>query len=152
MSTAKTMARDAVRAFNKNVLNPAMRRLAGTRHFYASAVHHTGRRSGKHYVTPVVAFRVTDGFLIPLPYGSHTDWLLNVRAEAGASLRFKGETFAITSPTVIDASFATIDLPPTRRKVFQWFGVKEFLHLNQTALADAPTPAGDAQHHLSAAE
>ncbi|HEX9177712.1 MAG TPA: hypothetical protein VF874_17100, partial [Mycobacterium sp.] len=45
---------DAVRQFNKAVLNPAMLRMAGSKHWYASVVHHLGRMSGKPYSTPVV--------------------------------------------------------------------------------------------------
>ncbi|GFG50325.1 hypothetical protein MAGR_17660 [Mycolicibacterium agri] len=43
--------RDAIRMFNKHVLNPAMLHLAGRKHFYAGVIRHTGRRSGKRYTT-----------------------------------------------------------------------------------------------------
>src|SRR5215218_6462770 len=59
---------NAVRTFNKHVFNPAMVRLAGRRHWYAAAIRHKGRRSGKEYATPVVAELVEDGFIVPLPY------------------------------------------------------------------------------------
>lgn len=135
MSIEKTAARDTVRVFNKHVLNPAVLRLAGRKHFYASAIQHTGRRSGRHYVTPVAATRVTDGFLVPLPYGAHTDWLRNLMAEPQSSLRFQGETFTVSSPTVIDAAAAKAELPPNRRRVMERFGIAKFLHLN---VAQAP--------------
>nr|WP_324679268.1 hypothetical protein [Mycobacterium sp. 663a-19] len=66
---------NAVRASNRHLLNPLMLRLAGHTHWYAAAIRHTGRRSGKQYATPVVAERVPDGFVIPLPYGTRVDWL-----------------------------------------------------------------------------
>ena len=62
--------RDAVRAFNKHVLNPVMLHFALHKHFYAGVVRHIGRRSGKPYVTPAVVDRVADGFILPLAYGS----------------------------------------------------------------------------------
>lgn len=138
MSLEKTAARDAVRVFNKYVLNPAVLRLAGSKHFYASTIKHSGRRSGRHYVTPVVALRVADGFVVPLPYGTHTDWLRNLQAESSGSLRFHGENFAVTSPTVIDAATAAAELPPNRRRVFKQFGIRQFVHLNPVAPAGAP--------------
>ena len=49
---------DNVRAFNKRLLNPLMLRLAGRKYWYASVIEHTGRRSGKHYATPVATERV----------------------------------------------------------------------------------------------
>lgn len=130
MSIEKTAARDAVRVFNKHVLNPAMLRMAGSRHFYASAIQHTGRRSGKHYVTPVMAIRVADGFLVPLPYGAHTDWLRNVEAMGHSNLRFHGEDFEVTAPAVIDAATAAAEMPANRRKVYKRLGVQQFVHLN----------------------
>lgn len=70
MLTARAHAprrRHFVRTFNKHILNPMMPAVAGRRHWYAAALHHTGRRSGRHYTTPVVAQPVPDGFVIPLP-------------------------------------------------------------------------------------
>ena len=132
MSIEKTAARDTVRVFNKHVLNPAVMRLAGRKHFYAAAIQHTGRSSGRHYVTPVAATRVADGFVVPLPYGPHTDWLRNLQAERHGSLRFHGQTFAVSSPTVIDAANATAELPPNRRWIMKALGMQNFVHLNVT--------------------
>ena len=84
--------RDEVRAFNKRLLNPAMMKLAGRRHWYAAVIRHKGRRSGREYATPVVAVPVAaDAFIIPLPYGEGVDWLKNVLAAKRATLESKGE-------------------------------------------------------------
>jgi hypothetical protein len=45
-------------------------------------VQHLGRRSGQSYRTPVLAFPTDEGYVSPLPYGTDTDWCLNV-LEAG---------------------------------------------------------------------
>ena len=68
-----TPLKKAVRVFNKHLLNPAMLHLAGRKHWYAAVIRHTGRRSGSHYATPVVADGVADGFILPLPYGTGVD-------------------------------------------------------------------------------
>ncbi|MET0474521.1 MAG: nitroreductase [Mycobacterium sp.] len=138
MSIEKTAARDTVRVLNKHIVNPAVLRLAGRKHFYASAIRHTGRLSGKHYVTPVAANRVADGFIVPLPYGAHTDWLRNLVAEQHGTLQFHGETFTVRSPVVIDAVTASAELPPNRRRVMKRLGVQEFVHLNTTEASDDP--------------
>lgn len=143
MTIEKTVARDAIRVFNKHLLNPAILRLAGRRHFYASAIRHTGRRTGKPYVTPVVATRVTDGFVIPLPYGSHTDWLRNLEVAPTASLRFHGETLTVTSPVVIDAATATAKLPPDQRRTFRRLGIRQFVHLTPANPTTATSGADD---------
>jgi hypothetical protein len=60
---------DAVRRFNKKFLNPMMMRFAGADHWYASVVHHEGRKSGKAYTTPIWAVAADSHFYIPLPMG-----------------------------------------------------------------------------------
>lgn len=91
----KAPVRDAVRTFNKCVLNRAMLHLAGRKHWYAAVIRHSGRRSAKSYATPVVADRVTDGFIVPLPYGTSVDWLCNMQAAGRASVTVNGKTYII---------------------------------------------------------
>jgi deazaflavin-dependent oxidoreductase (nitroreductase family) len=122
-----TSIRDTVRVFNKHVLNPAMLQLAGRKHWYAAIIRHTGRRSQKTYATPVVADRVADGFIIPLPYGPHVDWLRNVLAADTATLQVSGRTYVVVHPQVIDAATAAPQLQPRRRRSFQRFGIGSFM-------------------------
>ncbi|MFC3777690.1 nitroreductase [Mycolicibacterium holsaticum] len=122
-----TRARDMVRTFNKYVLNPVMLHFAGRRHWYAAAIRHTGRRSGKHYATPVIADPVPDGFVIPLPYGTDVDWLRNVMAAAGATLTVRGDTFDVIEPTIVDAATAAPQLSQRRREAWQRLGIDSYL-------------------------
>ena len=128
MST-RQVRRNRVRTFNKFILNPAMLRFAGHKYFYASALRHTGRRSGKEYVTPVVAERAGKEFVIPLPYGRDVDWVLNTKAAGKASITAGGRTFEVTSPEVIDAAAVVGLIPANHRRVNRWAGVKEYLKL-----------------------
>ena len=121
---------NAVRIFNKHVLNPVMMNLAGRKHWYAAVIRHTGRRSAKSYATPVVADRVADGFILPLPYGTGVDWLRNVLAAERATLTVGGETFDVVAPKVIDAATALPQLSPRRRRAFQRFGIDNFVKVS----------------------
>jgi len=129
--TNDTMAplRDAVRSFNKYFLNPAMLHLAGRKHWYAGVIRHSGRRSGRSYVTPVVADRVADGFIVPLPYGTAVDWLRNVRAAGAAILTVGGQTYDVVSPEIIDAAAALPQLSERRRRAFARFGIESYVKL-----------------------
>lgn len=118
---------DNVRAFNKRLLNPLMLRLAGRKYWYASVIEHTGRRSGKHYATPVATERVPDGFVIPLPYGVGVDWLRNVLAAGSATIRAHGQSFRVVQPEIISAEAAAPQLRPQRRRIYDLFGVKNYL-------------------------
>ncbi|MGX9791153.1 nitroreductase [Mycobacterium sp. MMS18-G62] len=128
MSTDTTSRfRDAVRAFNKRVLNPAMMHLAGRKHWYAAVIRHTGRRSGKSYATPVVADRVTDGFILPLPYGVGVDWLRNVVAAGSATITADGQTYDVVEPEIIDAGAALPQMSERRRRALSRFGIEDYL-------------------------
>lgn len=120
---------DGVRQLNKHVLNPAMIRLASGKHGSAAVIEHTGRRSGKTYATPVAALRVADGFVIPLPYGTRVDWLRNVLAAGGATIRVHRETYELSQPKIIDTATAVSLLSASRRRTFSGFGIKNFLKI-----------------------
>ena len=120
---------NSVRGINKRLLNPLMIRLAGRKHWYASVVEHTGRRSGKHYATPVVVERVPDGFVIPLPYGVGVDWLRNVVAAGHANVRTQGQRYRVVQPEIISAEAATPQLRPDRLRTYHLFGVKNYLQV-----------------------
>jgi deazaflavin-dependent oxidoreductase (nitroreductase family) len=124
---SKLAARDAVRTFNKRVLNPVMLHLAGRPHFYAAVIRHSGRRSGKSYATPVVANRITSGFIVPLPYGTGVDWLRNVRAAGHATITIDGRTYPVANPEIIDAATAGPQLSPRCRRAFERFGIGDFV-------------------------
>ena len=80
-----------IRRFNRAILNPLMLRVADRFHgTYPAVVHHVGRRSGRRYRTPVVAQPIRGGFVIPLPYGTDTDWCRNVRAAGHFTHRASG--------------------------------------------------------------
>ena len=133
-----TSVRDTVRVFNKYLLNPAMLRLAGRKHWYAAAIRHTGRRSGKSYTTPVVADRVADGFIVPLPYGTHVDWLRNVLTADRATIQVSGQTYEVAHPKIIDTFSAAPQLPLGRRRTFQRLGIDDFMKVEL-----APTAHND---------
>jgi deazaflavin-dependent oxidoreductase (nitroreductase family) len=128
MSTyTKPQVRNAVRRFNKHFLNPAMMFLAGRRYWYAAVIEHTGRKSGKHYATPVVAVPVPDGLVVPLPYGTDVDWLRNVLAAGSATITNKGKTYHAVRPEVVDAARVEPQLPAPRRRVFHAFDVDSYV-------------------------
>ncbi|MFD5246105.1 nitroreductase/quinone reductase family protein [Amycolatopsis sp. NPDC058340] len=121
---------DAVRAFNKRVLNPVMLRMAGRRHWYTAVLRHTGRRSGKSYATPVVANRTENGFIIPLPYGTEVDWLRNMRTAGHATIDLKGDSYEVVNPTIVDAAIALPQVSPGRRRAWRFFGIQHYVQVS----------------------
>ncbi|OBH10220.1 MULTISPECIES: nitroreductase family deazaflavin-dependent oxidoreductase [unclassified Mycobacterium] len=125
---------NAIRTSNKYLLNPLMLRLAGRKNWYAAAIEHTGRRSGKVYSTPVVAERIDDGFVIPLPYGTDVDWLQNIRAAGRATISSHGEKYEVVHPEIIDAAEALPLLSASRRRTFERVGIEAYVRVK-----DQPT-------------
>lgn len=141
MSPTRTRIPDhPVRRFNKYVLNPLMLRLAGRPHWYASVLHHVGRRTGRRYATPVVALPVDGGFVVPLPYGADTDWIRNVLHAGRASITRAGHDHEVTAPVVVDAAAVRGTIPAARSRAFDRFGVTEFLRVRVAPSDGDPGP------------
>lgn len=120
-------ARDTIRRFNRRVLNPLMLRRAGRRGWYASTIETVGRRSGRHYLTPVVAEPVVGGFVIPLPYGAEVDWLKNAEAAREADVRHSDVVYRVTRFRILTAEEAAPLLEARSRRIYGLFGVELFL-------------------------
>ncbi|MGO9155834.1 nitroreductase family deazaflavin-dependent oxidoreductase [Mycobacterium sp.] len=129
---------DIVRVLNKHVGNPAMMPMSGRKHYFASVIEHTGRRSGKHYATPVVTDRTADGFIVGLPYGTEVDWLRNVLAAGRATIRCGGQTYDVVGPQVIDAASAKPLLSAKYRRRFGWLPIANYVKFNS-----APSPSAE---------
>ena len=82
---------------------PISRPLSGRRGMRIWAiVHHEGRRSGTAYATPVAIGRSRDGFVIPIPFGDATQWVRNVQAAGGCTVRWNGRDYVTIQPQIID--------------------------------------------------
>jgi deazaflavin-dependent oxidoreductase (nitroreductase family) len=44
------------------------------------ALYHKGRKSGREYATPLCMVTTPEGYISPASFGSHTDWLRNLKA------------------------------------------------------------------------
>jgi deazaflavin-dependent oxidoreductase (nitroreductase family) len=120
------------------VLNPAIRRLAGRPHFQMAAlVRHAGRRSGRQYVTPVGAMLTGKTIVIPLTFGTESDWSRNVRAAGGCSIKLGGTDYDAVAPEVLSAAKARPVIRAAyggwQRGMFRMLGIKQFLLLRVAA-------------------
>ncbi|MDI6102462.1 nitroreductase family deazaflavin-dependent oxidoreductase [Actinoplanes sp. NEAU-A12] len=86
---------------------PVAAALAGRRWFPLWAVvHHRGRKSGRDLTVPVAIVTTPEGYIINLPFGAGTNWVRNVLAAGGCTLRWKGADLRATDPRIIDAASA----------------------------------------------
>ena len=93
-----------VARFNKRVTNRIQRLYAWLIPPWAIVLHR-GRRSGRQYRTPILAFRRGRTLVVALVYGEEADWLRNVRDVGGRVIR-AGRTFIVGPPEVIETRAA----------------------------------------------
>lgn len=82
-------------------LDPVLRPVAPWIPTFA-VMTHRGRTSGRLYRTPINAFRRGDAYLFFLTYGADVDWVKNVLAAGGCSLRIRRHDVALVDPELIE--------------------------------------------------
>jgi len=99
--------------FNKKVTNRIQGLWAPWLPPWAVIVH-KGRKSGREYHTPVLAFRSGPHLAIILFYGDQAEWLRNVLAAGGADIRRAGRVGRLSNPRVLDGTDPSLR-PSVRR-------------------------------------
>ncbi len=79
-----------IAVINKHVTNRFILLFAGWLPPFA-IVNHRGRRSGRRYRTPILAFPTDTGFVFALTYGRNVDWVRNLMASDSGRLKYKGD-------------------------------------------------------------
>ncbi len=101
--------------------------LAGRRFSPYALLRHTGRRSGRTYVTPLRAYPFGDGFVLTLSYGPDVDWCHNIMASGTCVLTWKGQEYALEKPELLPISEAWEAYSLSTRLVIGAGGVKQCL-------------------------
>ena len=97
-----------------------------------AVLEHRGRRSGRRYRTPVLAFRVDGGYLVALLYGANSDWARNVLAAGSCALQRGGRRVEVGSPRMLDISQGMALLPALMRPAVRLLRVTRVLRLSTT--------------------
>lgn len=119
---------DRMARVNRRIMNPLIQTFAGWLPPLAIIVHR-GRRSGKEYHTPVMAFPAGGEVVIALTYGVNRDWVRNVRVAGGCDLIRSGHRYTLTDPRLGRGSDQQRFLPYPIRLMLRFQGVTEFLWL-----------------------
>lgn len=125
----------ALARFNRRVTNPILGRLAGRVPPFV-LVEHRGRRSGRRYTTPVLAFRRGRDWVFALTYGSRTDWVQNVLAADACRLKAPGGWRDLTAPRLLQGAEWRRLVPPAVRAALTLAHVDEFLRLTEAPRAE----------------
>jgi len=92
-----------------------------------SIVRHVGRTSGRAYQNPVSAYPLGDGFVIPVLYGTQSQWVRNVMAAGRFTLRTKGRDYLLERPELIAPAQALAAYPALLRRIMRSQQIQSFV-------------------------
>jgi deazaflavin-dependent oxidoreductase (nitroreductase family) len=92
-------------------------------------VRHRGRRTGRAYATPVLAFGTEDGLVVGVLYGTGSDWVRNVLASDGAEVKWHGQSRPYEQARLISNEEGLATVPGVIRGPFRLLGVRNFVRL-----------------------
>lgn len=112
---------------NKRFLNKALVHLAGVGPFVE--VEHVGRRSGRVFRTPIMAFRDGSTITIALTYGPDVDWLKNLRAAGGGRMHVGRQLVTLGAPRRLSTTSGRARMPFAVRHMLSLMRVPDFVEL-----------------------
>ena len=123
------------RVFVRRIANPFVLALglAGGRRSLWGVMEVRGRRSGAVRRNPVVPHVIGDIVLIPMSYGPEVDWVKNVLAAGGGTLRYKRRDWRLVEPRLVSFGSAAARLPVRLAASYERMRVDAFLELRVDA-------------------
>lgn len=116
---------------NRRVTNPVLGTISDWVPPFAT-LHHTGRRSGRRFRTPVFAFGSPRGVVLALTYGPDVQWLKNIDAGGEARMVRRGRVLALSDPVRLHGDAGARLMPPLIRRGLAVMHVDEFVDLVAT--------------------
>ena len=123
------------RAFIRRVVNPfvLLLGLPGGRRSLWGVMSVRGRKTGVERRNPVVPHIVGDVVLIPLSYGPDVEWVKNVVAAGGGTLRFKRRDWRLADPRLVPFGVAATRLSERLARSYERMRVDAFLEMRVEA-------------------
>lgn len=120
----------ALGRFNRRVTNPILWPIVSRVPGFGRIVH-VGRRSGRIYRTPVLAFRHGDRLVFALTYGPDTQWVRNVLSAGRADFETRRRRVKLSDPRLFrDPRQRVVPLPV--RLALRLLRSDEFLELRRS--------------------
>ena len=117
----------AVTQLNKKYLNRALVHLAG--HGWFVELEHVGRRSGRTFRVPIMAFDRGDAVTVALTYGRGVDWLANLRAAGVGRMHLRDELLTLGPPVDLPEDEGHSRMPQPPRLVLPLLGCHDYVEI-----------------------
>lgn len=114
---------------SRRISNAFILKIAGGPFRAYSRLTHTGRVSGREYVTPLSAYPLGDGFVMAVLYGeaSNVDWCRNVMASGRCVLKTRGKEYQLGRPEIVSTDIGLSVFPAFARRMYATRGIREFI-------------------------
>lgn len=126
--------RDPIRSMSNRILL----KISGKALREYSVIRHRGRVSGREYRNPVSAYPLGDGFVIPVLYGSQSQWVRNVMATGRCVVRTRGLDHELERPEMIGLQQALPAFPRWQQATLRARKVQDFLWLHVALPGERP--------------
>jgi deazaflavin-dependent oxidoreductase (nitroreductase family) len=118
---------EAVAQLNKKYVNKALVHLAG--HGWFVELEHVGRRSGRTFRVPIMAFDGGEVVTVALTYGPRVDWLANLRAAAGGRMHLRDELLVLGAPASLTEADGRARMPQPPRALLPLLGCHDYVEI-----------------------
>jgi deazaflavin-dependent oxidoreductase (nitroreductase family) len=122
-----------IKFLERQLADPLLLQLAGSRPWGVARVEHRGRKSGKLYMTPLWAVPAGNAFLIAMPFGADADWTKNLSAAGEGTLQRHGVRYRVGNPRIVPAGDVLTELPLPIRLVSVAFDIQTFMRVDLPA-------------------
>src|SRR5689334_337567 len=122
------MVPDRVRYFNKHVFNRLTSRNAGKEQNMFALIHHTGRRSGQAYETPIFVATMGEDFILALTYGPKVDWYRDLQNHE-RSHSWHNREYVIKEVGTMLREAALPAFAPWQRVILRLMQVRDFAYM-----------------------
>lgn len=117
----------AVTQLNKKYVNKVLVHLTG--HGWFVELEHVGRRSGRTFRVPIMAFDHGDAVTVALTYGPGVDWLANLRAAGGGRMHLRGDLLTLGAPVTVPEVEGRRRVPQPPRAMLPVLGCHDFVEI-----------------------
>jgi deazaflavin-dependent oxidoreductase (nitroreductase family) len=117
----------SVTQFNKTYLNKALVHLAG--HGWFVELEHVGRRSGRLFHVPMMAFDRGEAVTVALTYGRGVDWLANLRSAGGGRMHLRGDLLTLGAPADLPEAEGRSRMPQPPRTMLPVMGCHDYVEI-----------------------
>ncbi len=90
-----------------------------------------GRKTSRAYTIPVAITASSTHLFIPVPFGSGTQWVQNVLAAGGCTVRWKGQLIPATEATLVGQDEALGAFNRLEQPVIRASGLSTFMRLRR---------------------